>query len=99
MRLAFTPKRTLPLPGCCISKQTRACLVPAAFRSITCDFRSPVQVDLLTEINQAPMYQPPSTAQLPLALASEVQEWLATRQPAGGPPLCPGKLRSGWRGL
>lgn len=44
-----------------------------------------VQVDLLTEINQAPMFQAPTAAQLPPALAAEVQDWVAGLQPPGFP--------------
>ena len=44
------------------------------------------QVDLLSEINQAPMYQPPTPEQLPPALAGEVQEWVGGLQPAALPP-------------
>ena len=39
-------------------------------------------MDLLSEINQQPMFQPPTVQQLPQALASEIQEWVNTRRPA-----------------
>ena len=41
-----------------------------------------MQVDLLSEINQQPMFQPPTGQQLPQAMATEVQEWVTNRRPA-----------------
>ena len=38
------------------------------------------------------MFQPPSAHQLPLALASEVQEWVATGQPGGFPGSLAGRF-------
>ena len=44
-----------------------------------------LQVDLLPEIGMPPLYRPPPDNMLPASLRSEVQSYIATRQPEGFP--------------